>query len=260
MSRLPGLPEFLSARLGIPVELLDVRGSLQALPGGPEAVGPEHALALGMAVALFRHGRELPLNFRRGELAYHGDIQLYRGTLTRAAIGMSIVLTLAILGSVVRYSILKGEEKQLDLGFCSATQRIVGREICDPTAAMATLRQSGGDGGVVIPSYSAASLLEMVSKGITPDLDVQLDEIDLRVDATPGQPERIAAKGEAASFETTEGLATALKKDPCVQDVEVSNQRKTHNAGRVEFKLVIKVACPVGVQPGSPAGARAATP
>jgi hypothetical protein len=155
---------------------------------------------------------------------------------------------------------LRGEEKHLDQGFCSATQRIVGREICDPTAALATLKQSGGDGGVVIPSFSASSLLEMTSKAITSELDVQFDEMDLRVDATPGQPERISAKGEAASFETTEQLVNALKKDPCVQDAEVSNQRKTHNAGRVEFKLVIKVACPVGVQPGMPAGARAGMP
>ena len=257
-SRLAGLSAFLSTSLGIPCELLDLRGATQSLPGGPVAVGPEYALALAMAVSMFRHGRDIPLNFRRGEFAYHGDIQLYRGQFTRMAVGLAAVFTLAIFASVVRYSMLRGEEKELDKGFCAATQRIVGREICDPVAALATLKQPAGPDGAAIPSYSAGALLEMLSKTIGTDVDVQFDELDLRVEASGGAPERLTGKGEAASFETTEQLVAAVKRDACVQDAEVTKLRKNSGSGRVEFNLAAKVVCPPGIRPGIKIAAAAA--
>ena len=250
LSRLMGLPEYLADKLGMEVQLLDLGAATQVLPG-EAARGPEYAVALAMAIALWRHGRDTPLNFRRGDFAYHGDIQLYRGQLTRIASGLVAVFLLAIFASVVRYSVLRADERQLDQGFCAATQRIVGREICDPTAALATLRQAPGAEGATIPSFSAAALLEMMSKAVTTDVDVQFDEIDLRVEGNSGQAERLSGKGEAASFESTEQLVAMLKRDACVQDAEVSKLRKTRNSGRVEFALLIKVACPIGVQPGT---------
>jgi Tfp pilus assembly PilM family ATPase len=251
-SRLPGLVPYLQHRLGIPVELLDMQQNLEGIPLG-QALGPEYAVALGMAVSLYRNGRDTPLNFRRNEFAYSGDLQLYRGQLTRAAVGTGLVLCLALMASVVRYTLLRSEERQIDQGFCTATQRIIGREVCDPTAALSMLKQSGGDGGVVIPSFSAAAILEMISRAIGTEIDVQFDELDLAVNAMPGQPDRITGKGEAASFETTEHLVTALRREPCVLDAEVSKQRKGQSAGRVEFSLVIKVACPAGLKPGQQA-------
>ncbi len=251
LSRLPGLAKFLSVRLGMTVELLDLGVTAQVLGGRVPAIGPEYALALGMAMAVARHGSSLPLNFRRGEYAYQGDIALYRGQATRIAVGMAAVIALAIFGAVVRYSMVSGEEERIDKGFCAATQKIVGREICDPTAALATLRAAPGAGeGVVIPAYSAATMFEMISKSIGADLDVVFEELEFRADSRGGDPDRITGKGEASSFETTEQLVTALKRDRCVQDAEVSKQRKTRDGGRVEFNLTVKVSCPVGAVPG----------
>ena len=156
-----------------------------------------------------------------------------------------------MVGAIVRYSILSAEERRIDAGFCAATKKIMGREICDPTAALATMRQTPGAGeGVVIPAYSAAALLEMMSKTITPDIDVSFEDIELRVDGRAGEADHITGKGEAASFESTEQVSQSLKRDPCVQDVEVGKQRKTRDGGRVEFSLAIKVNCPAGTLPG----------
>jgi type IV pilus assembly protein PilM len=248
-SRLPGLAPYLQHRLGIPVELLDMQERLKDMPDGP-AVGPEFAVALGMALSMYRHGRDTPLNFRRGDFAYHGDLELYRGQLTRAAIGISLVLCLALTASVTRYTLLRGEERQIDKGFCTATQRIIGREICDPTAALSILKQSGTDGGTAIPAYSASATLEMISHAVGSDVDITLDELDLAVNALAGQADRITGKGEAASFETTEQLVTQLKREPCVEGVEITKQRKGQSAGRVEFNILVKVACPAGLKPG----------
>lgn len=250
LSRLPGLVPYLQARLGLTVELLDIRAATAFLAGGTRPVGPQFAVALAMAVAQFRRGRELPLNFRRGAFAYQGDIQLYRGQLTRAALGTALVLLLAIGTSAVRYSMLRREERQIDDGFCVATEKIVGRRICDATAALATLRQAPGAEGASIPSFSATRLWEMLARAIGRDTDVVFDELDLRVEGSGGQPERLTGRGEAASFEATEKMVAEIRRDACVQDAEVSKLRRTSGGGRVEFHLTVKVACPVGVIPG----------
>lgn len=258
-SKLVGLSRYLGQRLALPVESLDVRAALGTLEVPPDAthVKPEHAVVLGLALGMFRRGQEMSLNFRQGELAYHGDITLFRGFFSRLAIGFACVFWAAFIHAGVRYGLLHGEEKDLTLGFCSATQTIVGKEICDPTRALAAMRQSGADGGTPIPTFSATALMEMLSHALPSTVDVSFDEIDLRVDGAVGQPERLAARGEAASFEAVEQVVALLKHDPCVQEADISRQRKTQNAGRVEFFLQVKVACPGGAQPGAgKAGAR----
>jgi Tfp pilus assembly PilM family ATPase len=289
LALLPGLKECLGRRLGLPVDLVDLQSASARASEGPalalfdrllkgrkrgeEApsaaaapprptgppLGPEMALALGMAIAVARHGRNVPLNFRRGELAYQGDLQLYRGQVTRIAAGVAAVIVLAIAGAIVRYTMISAEERRINAGFCAATKKIIGREICDPTAALATLRQAPGAAeGVVIPPYSAAALLEMMSKAIGSDIDVSFDDLELRVDGRAGEPDRVTGKGDAATFETTEQVSQALKRDPCVQEVEISKQRKSRDGGRVEFSLSIKVSCPPGATPGHPVGPPAA--
>ncbi len=265
LSRLPGLAAFLSRALQLPVELLDVRAAFGTLACRLETVGPEMAPVVAMALALVRHGRLLPLNFRRGELAYRGDLQLYRGHIVRLGVGVAALFVLGVLGSLTRYVMLSSEEKQVDRGFCTATQRIVGKEICNPTAALATLRQAPGSSeGVVIPSYSAAVLFDMMSRAIDPSIDVTFDEMEIRVEGGGSEPDRITARGEAGAFETTEQVVAALKRDPCVQEATVSKQRKTQNTSRVEFSLAVKVACPPGAHPGAALqttdGAAAASP
>ena len=250
LSRLPGLAEYLAARLRIDVTLLDLRHAASFLLGGPSDVDPEHAVALGMATALFRHGRDVPLNFRRGSLAYQGDMQLYRGQFTRIAVGLAAVFSLAIFTSVVRYTMLRADERAIDAGFCNATKHIVGREICNPTAALATLKQAPGAEGTTIPSYSATALFDMLSKAIGSEVDLQLEELDVRVDGG-GAPERLTAKGEAASFEATEQVVSLVKRDACVQEAEVSKLRRGQGSNRVEFFLTVKVVCPAGVMPGT---------
>lgn len=260
-SQMPGLPQYLARRCGVQVEGLDLRQALAPLEVGNVALRPEHAVVLALAMAMFRRGQDAPLNFRRGKLAYRGDIQLYRGTLVRVAMGLALVFVTAFAHASVRFALLKSEESQLDRGFCRATAKILGREVCEPGRALALLHQSGTDGGTPIPSYSAAALLEMLARRLPSGVDVHLSELDVRVDGAAGQPERLVGRGEAASFETIEQLTSLLRKDPCVQEAEIARQRKTQNSGRVEFDLKVTVRCPVGQQPGGTSVAQAgATP
>lgn len=252
LSTLPGITAYLHSQLGIAVDLLDLPQSMGLMSNEVEAVEPDYASVIAMGLALWRHGQNAPLNFRRGALAYQGDIQLYRSTLTRLVAGTAIVAVLAMVGSVMRYSAITQEEKKINRGFCDATLKIVGREICDPTAALASMRQTpGAAGGVSIPAYSAATLLDVMSNVLGPEMDVTFEDMDLRVSEQDGDPDKITAKGEAASFDATEQVVAAIKKDPCVQEASVSRQRKKQDSDRVEFNLAVSMVCPAGVIPGS---------
>ena len=259
LSRLPGIAELLAGRLGLTVQLVDLSVPLTNITLKVPPLGPEYANVVALGLALLRRGQGVPLNLRRGSLAYRGDIQVYRGEMLRIGVGLGAVFLLAIIGSIARYTLISAEESQIDQGFCKATQKIVGREICDPTAAVATLKHSsGGPEGATMPPYSATEMFEMLAKLIGRDLDLTFDDLEFRVTGRADDPDRITGKGEAASFETTEQIVASVKKHPCVQDAEVSKQRKTHNSNRVEFSFSAKVVCPAGVNPIAAADAATA--
>jgi len=218
---------------------------------GDLSFGPEFAPVLGMLLGLMRRGTHTPLNFLKKEYAYQGDLDLYRGQLKHIAIGLSLVILLALGGATMRYWMLTEDEARINQGFCEATEKIVGREICNPTAAVATLKEAPGAGqGIHIPRYSSGKIFEAVSTLISKEVDVEFHELDFRLGTAGGELDRITGKGEAGSFDTTEQLVRFLKRDPCVTQAEVSKQRKTRNSGRVEFSLQVRLSCPAGTLPG----------
>lgn len=251
-SRILGLKDALAERLGLEVQLLDIAVGMAPIELGEHVIAPEYAVAAGLALASLRRGRHVPLNFRRADLAYHGDMQVYRGEIVRMAVGVAGVLVLALIGAIVQYTMVSAEDHQLTQGFCDASRKIIGREVCDPNAVMAIMRQSPGAGdGIIVPSYSASSLLSMMSQSLE-GVDTQFTELEIRSDGRADQPDKITGKGDASSFEVVEEVASRLRGDRCVKDVDMSRQKKT-DAGRVEFAIAVQVQCPLGVLPGQSA-------
>jgi hypothetical protein len=248
-SRVFGLVDALAEKVGVSVALLDIALGMAPVEIGEHVIPPEYAIAAGLAVGTLRRGRHIPLNFRRADLAYHGDMQVYRGELVRVAVGIAAVVVLALIGAIVQYTMVSAEDRQLTQGFCDASRKIIGREVCDPNAVMAIMRQSPGAGdGVVVPSYSASSLLAMMSQSLE-GVDTQFTELEIRVDGRADQPDKVTGKGDAASFEIVEEVASRLRQDRCVKDVDISRQKKIDN-GRVEFAIAVQAQCPLGVLPG----------
>lgn len=251
-SRILGVCDALAERVALPVELLDIALGMSPVELGELGVAPEFAIAAGLAVGALRRGRHVPLNFRRGDLAYHGDMQVYRGEIVRSAVGVAAVLLLALIGAIVQYTMVSAEDRQLTQGFCNASKKIIGREVCDPNAVMAIMRQSpGAADGIIVPAYSASSLFAMMSSSLD-GVDTQFAELEIRVDGRIDTPDRITGKGDGASFEVVEEVASRLRADHCVKDVDISRQKKTDN-GRVEFAIAVQVQCPIGIAPGQSA-------
>ncbi len=265
LSRLAGLAEFLSVRLGIDVELMDLGAVAQSIcgevdekdVGEPVAVAPEYANALALALAQLRRGTQVAMNFRRGELAYSGDFAAYRGEIVRIAVGLAAVILIALVGSFIRLSILSAEEDRIDQGFCDASKKIIGREICTPAQVIAILQEPGNTaGGVVIPTYSAADLLDAMSGTLMDERDVTFEDLKIEVNGRVDEPDTIVGKGETATFERIEEIVATLEGRPCITEAEVSRQKRTRDSGRVEFNLEIELQCPPGVRPGQAVAAK----
>jgi Tfp pilus assembly PilM family ATPase len=255
LSRIPGLARHLQDRLGIPVDLVDLHEALNGVESKPEGVGPEYAVAVGMALALLRRGRGVALNFRRGDLAYSGDIQVYRGEVARIAIGLTAVILLFIAGSIVRYTQVSAEERQIDQAFCDAGTKIIGEQVCNPTVLLSRLRGApDAGGGIIIPPHSATMVFDMMSRSLDSSLDVAFEDLELRVDGRLEEPERVTGKGDAATFQTTEQLVRRLKQHPCTEEAEVTKTKK-NRAGRVDFSLSARVRCPPGTEITAPLAA-----
>jgi hypothetical protein len=251
ITRNTGFVEVWEKQLGIPIEVINLRTAAAVLGDRIEVIPAEFGITIAMALAVFRHGNRVPLNFRQGSLAYQGDIQLYRSTLVRVAYGFAIVSLLAMGSLFVRLTTIRAEEKKLDLSFCAATKKIIGKEICDPTAASASVKQAPGSSvGIYVPPFSATVMFDMLSRALEPTMDVSFDDLEFRVPARPGEAAKISGKGEAVNFDITEQLVTSIRRDPCVQTAEASKQRKKPNSDRVEFNLAIELTCPGDMLPG----------
>lgn len=263
LSRLAGLDEYLSARLGMDVELVDLGAVAQSIRGEeegdaePVVVAPEYATALALGLAQLRRGTQVAMNFRRGELAYSGDFTAYRGEILRIAVGVAAVILIALVGSFIRLSILSAEEDRIDQGFCDASKKIIGREICNPAQVVAILKEPGNTaGGVVIPTYSASDLLDAMSGILMDERDVTFEDLSIEVNGRADEPDTIVGKGETASFEKIEEIVNTLEGRPCIREAEVSRQKRTRDSGRVEFNLEVQIQCPPGVRPGQAVAAK----
>ncbi len=210
----------------------------------------EHAMLDALVAASLKYGRRFPLDLRQGDASFQGDSQELQGLLRRWASSGAVIVALMLIASVVNYKSVRYQERLVDRGFCDVTKRVMGREICDPTAAIASLTGSAGSAdGFSIPSYTALDLLVMLSQEIGSNIDMQLEEIDIRTAPGNDEKDRMTGKGEADSFDTIEKTLTHLRAHPCVNKAEVSRQKKQSNSTRVEFSVAVDVQCPAGKRP-----------
>ncbi len=251
----------LRQRLGVEVAVLDLEQAV-----GDTAVGDNveitsaylPAIALGLEFS--KRGAQIPGNFRRGTLAFQGDLNVFRDQLTHLAAWAAVVLAIALGGGIMELWSLRSSEEQIDRQFCAITKALVGREICDPTAALATMRTTPGNSSqVMIPEHDSAAFFEGFSRIVDKSFDVTFKDLDFRVAATLGEPHRITGTAETATFDTTEKIARRLRGAQCVKTAEVSRQRKDKRSGKVEFNLKVELSCGDGEQFGANAAPATAT-
>jgi len=228
-SRVEGIAPWLERQLGLPVEIVG------ELPGGPE-LDPAYALALGLALRGFDRKRGL-LNLRKGPFAFHGDLSYLRGTLLRLGAAAAAILLLLGVNAWARLTSLAEPEASLDEALCNATMRVLGTCETDFNIALSKLR--GGDTKAAnVPSNSALEVFGAVLDKVTPDIGLQVVEIDAALD-------RLRLRGVVDSFEAAERVETARREHECIGEVRQSRLHKNRE-DKVELTLDASYVCGQG--------------
>lgn len=231
LASLPGLPEWLTQELGLPVEKI-------ALPGDagqkiPEEEQPGYALAMGLALrAMVRGGAQL--NFRSGEFAYKGDLDYLKGKVSRLVAFAAVLIVLLGANYWAQMRTVTSAEEQLDGALCNITQRVLGS--CETDFNVALSKLQGGDTQAAhIPTASALEVFSTVVAQMPADAGVQFEEVDVTL-------ERLRIRGLVDSFDGVDEVVAGLKKSRCIGDVKQGRVQRNKEE-RIEFTLDALYVC-----------------
>lgn len=214
----------------------------ELLPPAPEVFGTdlprEMAPAALLALAEMRSKKSAQLNFRQGEFAARGQLQMMRPKLIVAAVLLALVLLGGALTMHLSYLQKSTEEAELAAQLNRIFRQVVPTgAIVDIPLQMESLRQQlltdvqmlGLDG------RGAVALFGELSDAISTDLRVELQDFNYSADET-----RIA--GSAESFDAVNQIAEVLGSRPLFREVTITNARLATDNVRVDFEMRLAVA------------------
>jgi general secretion pathway protein L len=212
------------------------------LPLVPEVFGSdlsrEMAPAALLALAELRSKKSGQLNFRQGEFAARGQLQMMRPKLIVAALLLILVLFGGALTMHLSYLQKSAEEAELAAQLNRIfRQAIPTGSIVDIPLQMQSLRQQlqadvqmlGLDG------RGAVAVLREISEAISEELRVELQEFNYSADET-----RIS--GSAESFDAVNQIAEVLGARPLFREVTIANARLATDNVRVDFEMRLTIA------------------
>ena len=238
-ARMPGLAEQLGKDLGIPTKVLALpQEAADAVPPGEQpAVQQAYALALRGAVAGIKAPR---FNLRRGEFSFKGDYDYLKDKVGLLVSFAATLLLLLIASGVVRNSMLKRRDTQVDNVLCDITQRILGS--CEKDYEIAVNRLKGVESPTAaLPRLTAVNLLAELTQRMPADIPVTFERIEIDL-------ERIRLRVQTDSPKQLDTITAALKGHRCFKEVQAGKVEKTRDGTKVSFPLEIKVGCAEGQQ------------
>lgn len=214
----------------------------EILPPAVEVFGTdlprEMAPAALLALAEMRSKKSGQLNFRQGEFAARGQLQMMRPKLIVATVLLILVLLGGALTMHLSYLQKSTEEAELAAQLNRIFRQVVpSGAIVDIPLQMESLRQQlltdvqmlGLDG------RGAVAVLRELSDAINTDLRIELQDFNYGVDET-----RIA--GSAESFDAVNQIAEELSARPLFREVTITNARLATDNVRVDFEMRLAIA------------------
>lgn len=230
-ARLPGLPRYLASALGCEVVALDPfpEGVVPVEVEGPAADDPAAGLAMSLALRGQGGPRISRIDFRKGPLAFHGDLSYMKGNVSRLAVLAALVLAVVGVNIWAHFHTLEIREQQVDQAICQLTQRVLGRCYTDPDDAISRLKGTKANAGIV-PRVSATDVLAAVSQRIGTMQDIDLSELDVS-----GAKVRLA--GLADSFDAVAKMVKKLQTYSCFGNVNQGQTRQSADGKKIEFNV-----------------------
>jgi general secretion pathway protein L len=236
-AQLPGLAESWSEELGVPAETLSTGGSAE----NPPELRTRGALAWALAVS--GASRTDRFNFRRGELAFTGEMDWLRRRLPQLAAFATVLLALLVTFGVVRSALLGRREAAVDAQLCTLTRQVLGNCEHNYDRALNMLRGKESP-AAALPKLSAVAMLAEVAARVPEDMPLKVEQLTVDLD-------RVSLRGETDSSKSIDRLQTALKAFRCFREVKEGRVERTKDGAHVSFTLDVLVDCG---EPAPPAG------
>jgi type IV pilus assembly protein PilM len=238
-SRLPGLREWLSEELELPVKHLALPAvELAQVPGGHEV---EWSLPLALAIGAAGATGRQELDFRKGEFGYRVDYSFLRAKAFHLAICALVVLAFAAIDAFAALHQLRREEVALEGRLKTATTELFGKEVKTPKEISREIRAAvkGASADLPVPEETAFELLDDISRKLPAGEDKKLDVLELDI-----KPKKTFIKGTIASAGAVDEIVTALKTITCFEDIQKGPIHDVVGQDVKQFTLTIVGKCP----------------
>lgn len=238
-SLLRGLPEYLSALLGVEVVALDpLNVPFNRLTESGDRLKPYAAKALGMALRGFDRVRRTQINFRKGDYAYTGDFSYLRGRLITLSAAAVLIILLAGIVALTKKRVLEAEHAALAAQVKAMSVAIIGEETDDVDRVWNVMLAAGDNPAKLVPQVSAFQVLAEVSDRVKPDLVVDLDQFEMDLER-----KKLELKGRTSSGGEVERLVDVLEGHRCFKDKVSKDKVEKSMDEKTKFRLTATSGC-----------------
>jgi len=240
-SKLKNLEHYLSEKLEIPVEHFNyLKKEFNRLADSDE-VQPNMANGLGIAFAGLSVSRKKALNFRKGDFAFKGDFEYWKGRIAHIALNATFIFMFFILSIWSQFHVLGAEETAMSDSIASSCKSILGRNVSDAkiciSQMMEVIDKQGTGGSKLKPSFSLLTIYDdLISKTVTEELNVELEEIEIT-------DKKIKIKGQSDTIPTVGQVVENLKTHRCFHSVKQGPTKSNVKGDRIQFSVSILVDC-----------------
>ena len=240
-SKLNGLPEFLAQSLGIPVSMFHyLRSEFDCLPESVD-VEPNMAAGLGMALSGLRRSRLKALNFRKGDFAFKGNYEQWKGRIAHIGISLITIFTFFLFSIWSQFYVLGAEYDNMTDSIAKTCQEILGQNVTDAkkcvSQMMEVIKEQGTGGSKLKPEVSVLKLYdELVYRIMADDRMVEVKEMDI-------SDKKIKVKGQVDEINTAGMIVESLKGYECFASISQGPTRASTTKDKIDFSLSITVDC-----------------
>ncbi|MFO0667986.1 MAG: pilus assembly protein PilM [Polyangiaceae bacterium] len=255
-----GAQAYLSAELGIPIEVLGLRGIefAENLPPDVVALAPRWTKALGLALSL--GGRPADVNLRKGPLGFERGFAWIKEKIPVLA-GLTAVLMLGfMLSSLVELLALSKERTTLEKSLEMVTGEVLGEATSSAEKANSLLAaQSASADEDPMAHADAFDVLARLTDVIPQSAAHDIEELDV-------QKGHVRVNGVVASVNDAQAIAASLKgekDESCFSDVKITRTTQVIGSDRQKYVLEFDLKCPedqkVKKKEAAPAGSASAS-
>lgn len=205
-------------------------------------MAPAALLALGEWRAKKRDER---LNFRRGDFAARGQLELIR---TRLVIAV-VMLLLILAGGAATMQVSYLQKTQVEADYRAQLNQLFQQTMPPNTPLVDAPMQIESQLNELrkqvqlfgLSGQGATAVLQALSEDIDLEINVELNELSYSGD-------EVRIDGVTNSFDAVNQISEVLGKNPLFQRVEISNAKLSADSSRVDFELQLQLANSGGEQ------------